>query len=106
MSVTVEEHGSGLVNWFLGVLVAAVSSLATVIGYLWRVAEGKNADAIQALRTDAKLTIERHDHEIQELQQRAEECERDRADLRVRVAQMETEISFLRGPDGRTKLDP
>ena len=52
-------------------VTAVVGALATAVVALWKSSESKNAKAIQSLEV------------------RAEVCERDRDDLRVRVAKLE-----------------
>ena len=67
------ENGDGSVLGWVGAgVVAVVSTLAGAVSFLFKKIESKNAASIQ------------------KLEQRSEECEKDRATMRVRIAKLET----------------
>jgi hypothetical protein len=49
--------------------------MATAVGTMWKINESKNATRIE------------------QLSQRADDCEQDRSDLRVRVAKLEARVT-------------
>ncbi len=63
-------------NWVLAAIATVVGTLAATVATLWKVNESRNTKAIE------------------ELTQRVEDCEAERAMLRVRVARLETQMDI------------
>lgn len=66
-------------GWVLAGIGTVIATLAGAVASLWKLSEAKNAKAIAA-----------HQETIDHLETRAEKCEHDREELRVRVARLET----------------
>lgn len=65
-------------NWILTGVAATVSTLVAGLVGLWKLNESKNAKDIAELKA-----------ELVDCRTRIDECESDRVDLRVRLAQLE-----------------
>lgn len=76
-----------LTHWLLG----AVASLATAIAAMWKRNESRNAKEISKL----EARIKRRDTRMDELEQHVDECNRDRGELRIQLARMETRLGVL-----------
>lgn len=75
-------------GWFLAAIGTVIATLATAVASLWKISEGKNAKAIAGqAETIAHLT------------ERAEDCEKDRSDMKVRIAVLETQQVLAEQPD-------
>ena len=65
-----DEHS----NWVLGGIASVVGTLAAAVTALWKLNESRNAKAIESLTM------------------RADKCEQERTELRVRVAKLEATV--------------
>ncbi len=83
--------GDGLLTWVFAGVAAIVSTLAAVVGVLYRAAEGRNGRELAKLEErvnglDAKLDKSESDRL---------ECERDRATLKGECAMLKSRIEQL-----------
>lgn len=65
----------GLSAWILAGIAAIISTLAGAVSILWKAIEAKNAQAIK------ELTV------------RADICEADRTELKIRIARLEYQVT-------------
>lgn len=70
-------EAGGLLNWILGLAVAAVAAM-------WRLGESKNTVAIAELKADRDT-----------LKAESKECRKDREDFRVKLAETQAKTSML-----------
>lgn len=68
----------GLLTYIFAGIAAIVSTLATVVGYLYRLSETRNGQAIMKL----ELKVEHLDKKLDDTEQAQMECEKDRAALK------------------------
>lgn len=76
------EPSNSVIGWLLTGVAGVIATLAGAVAMLWKLNEQKNARDIAMLQG-----------RCDELQRRCEQCERDREELRVRLAVLENRIN-------------
>ena len=71
-------------GWVVGGVGAAVGTLATAVATLFKINEGKNAQAILELKDAIQDANKRFD----ESDKKHDECQKDRENLRVEMARL------------------
>lgn len=84
------SEAPGEAGWVVGGVGAAVGTLATAVATLFKINEGKNAQAIIELKDAIKDANKRFD----ESDKKHDECQHDRENLRVEMARLSMRIEM------------
>lgn len=94
------EGNEGITGWILAGIATVIATLSSVVAMLYRGNEKQNAERIQALESDVKSLQSKNETLVEHV----EECRRDREDLRVKIATVETRLSlYIEKHDSDTK---
>jgi hypothetical protein len=78
------SEAPGETGWVVGGVGAAIGALATAVATLFKINEGKNAQAIVELKDAIQHANKRFD----ESDKKHDECQKDRENLRIEMARL------------------
>jgi hypothetical protein len=88
VDVTTEES----VGWIFGAAASIIATLASAVAFMFKLNESKNAEAIKKLETGQSALQTRCDI----LDKQNDDCVKDRDLIRVKLAEVETELKFVK----------
>lgn len=79
-------------GWFFGAAASIIATLASAVAFMFKLNEAKNAESIKELKDGQKVLQNRCDT----IEMQNDECIKDRDATRVRLAEVETELKFVK----------
>lgn len=79
-------------GWLFGAAASIIATLASAVAFMFKLNESKNATAIVELKKSVKDIRGRCDT----LEVQNDECIKDRDEIRVKLAKVETELQFVK----------
>ena len=86
---------SGLPTWITAGIVSIIGALGSAVVLMFKLGKAETAKMLELEQQRHTKVLEQLSKDRDELQMEAKECRKDREDMRVQIARLETRIEIL-----------